>query len=390
MFSNEEHGRGLMEAHRPLHVLLVHVWYWPHVGGGNQHVEQIGRELVRRGHEVTVWCTDVPAHNQKRFKRGGVNVIRIPPSRVLGGVDPVVSVRGLDLGDVDVVHLHDTLPMLIRRTLAKARRAGKPVVTTYHNDYVKRTAAGRLLKRVRWALQGRRTLHASEARIVLTTHFERLLRNKGVKGSLDVIPNGFSPVEDAAAAPVALSGRDPGRPLLAFVGRLSEQKGIDVLMDSMDSFDGDPGFDLAIAGTGELADWLDGCHAQAKCKDAISVLGLVSEAEKRWLYENATAVVIPSRFEGLPTVLLEAMNSGTPVVMADVNGLGELVDEAGSGLSMPMGDPASLASAMTEMALADSDRLAEWGFGGIAASQSYLWPSVTESVLEVYRRVVGD
>jgi glycosyltransferase involved in cell wall biosynthesis len=161
-------------------------------------------------------------------------------------------------------------------------------------------------------------------------------------------------------------------------------------MDSMDSFDGDPGFDLAIAGTGELADWLDGCHAQAKCKDAISVLGLVSEAEKRWLYENATAVVIPSRFEGLPTVLLEAMNSGTPVVMADVNGLGELVDEAGSGLSMPMGDPASLASAMTEMALADSDRLAEWGCGGIAASQSYLWPSVTESVLEIYRRVVGD
>ncbi len=390
MFSNGEHGRGLMEARRPLQVLLVHVWYWPHVGGGNQHVEQIGRELVRRGHEVTVWCADVPAHEQKRFERGGVNVVRIPPSRVLGGVDPVVSVRDLDLGDFDVVHLHDTLPVLIRRTLAKARRAGKPVVTTYHNDYIKRTAAGRLLKRIRWALQGRRTLHASEARIVLTTHFEQFLRDKGVKGDIDVIPNGFSPVEDAAAAPAALSGRDPSRPMLTFVGRLSEQKGVDVLMDSMDSFGDDPGFDLAIAGKGELAGWLGERHAQAKCKDAISVLGLVSEAEKRWLYENATAVVIPSRFEGLPTVLLEAMHSGTPVVMADVNGLGRLVDKAGSGLSVPMEDPSSLASAMAEIALADSDRLAGWGSGGIAASQAYLWPSVTDSVLEVYRRVVGD
>ena len=58
-------------ASRPLHVLLVHVWYWPHVGGGDQHVEQIGRELVRRGHKVTVWCADVPSHDEKRFNRGG-------------------------------------------------------------------------------------------------------------------------------------------------------------------------------------------------------------------------------------------------------------------------------------------------------------------------------
>ena len=82
-----------MDTSRQLHVLLVHVWYWPHVGGGDQHVEQIGRELVRRGHRVTVWCADVPAHEERRFTRGGVEVIRIGPSRVLGGVAPVVSVR---------------------------------------------------------------------------------------------------------------------------------------------------------------------------------------------------------------------------------------------------------------------------------------------------------
>ena len=378
-----------MGASRPLHVLLVHVWYWPHVGGGNQHVEQIGRELVRRGHKVTVWCADVPAHDERRFTRGGVDVVRIPPSRVLGGVDPLVSVADLDLSDVDVVHLHDTLPVLIRRTLAKAKGAGKPVVTTYHNDYVKTSAAGKLIKRLRWATQGRRTLHSSDSRIVLTQFFERLLRKKGVKGDLEVIPNGFSPVEDPPEQPSGLVDRVQSRPLVSFVGRLSDQKGVDVLMDAFDSYGEDPGFDLAIAGKGELSGWLEDRHSRSSARDRISVLGLVSDAEKRWLYENSAAIAIPSRFEGLPTVLLEAMHAGTPVVMADVNGLGGLVEGCGSGLSVPSEDPPSLATAISEVALADSEARSRWGSAGQEASREYQWDRVTDRVLEVYRKVVG-
>ena len=378
-----------MDTSRPLHILLAHVWYWPHVGGGDQHVEQIGRELVSRGHKVTVWCADVPAHEERRFNRGGVDVVRIQPSRVLGGVDPLVSVSDLDLTDVDVVHLHDTLPVLIRRTLAKARSAGKPVVTTYHNDYIKTTLAGKALKRLRWVLQGRRTLHSSDARIVLTPFFEELLRKKGVRGDLHVIPNGFSPVEEEPDEPPMLSPRDNSRPLVSFVGRLSDQKGVDVLMDAMDSYDGDPGFDLAIAGKGELSDWLAERHSRSSSKELITVLGLVSEAEKRWLYENSTAIAIPSRFEGLPTVLLESMHAGTPVIMADVNGLGGMVERYGCGLSVPCEDHHALASAIKTASLSDDLTRSAWGSAGREAARDYQWDRVTDRVLEVYRGVVG-
>ena len=121
----------------PLRVLIVHVWFWPHVGGGDQHVEMLGRELVKLGHEVTVWCADVPEHDSKQFQRGGINVVRLSPSRILAGVDPVVSLDGLSMEEFDIVHLHDTLPVLIRKSLKMARSAGVPVVTTYHNDYIK-------------------------------------------------------------------------------------------------------------------------------------------------------------------------------------------------------------------------------------------------------------
>jgi len=382
-------SRGLMGMSNSLHILLVHVWFWPHIGGGNQHVEQIGRELVRRGHRVTIWCADVPPHEEKFFTRGGMDVVRIKPRIVLGGVDPIVSVSDLDLSDVDVVHLHDTLPFLIRRTLVKAKRAGKPVVTTYHNDYVKKTMIGKVLKFLRWAAQGRRTLHSSDARIVLTPFFERLLREKGVRGKLEVIPNGFTPVDEPAECPSSLLSLDGSRPLISFVGRMSFQKGLDVLMDAMESFDSDPGFDLAIAGKGELSDWLADRRASSRAKKHISILGLVSDSEKRWLFENSKCIVIPSRFEGLPTVLLEAMHTGTPVVMTQVNGLGKMVEEAGSGLSIPSEDPDSLASAMRSIIEAGSDTRSLWASSGKEASKEYQWKRVTDRVLDVYRRVIG-
>ena len=150
--------------------LIVHVWFWPHVGGGNQHVEMLGRELVKLGHEVTVWCADVPEHEEKQFQRGGINVVRLSPSRVFAGVDPVVSLEGLSMDEFDIVHLHDTLPILIRKSLKMARNAGVPVVTTYHNDYIKNGFIANSIKSIRWSMQGKKTLHSSDARIVLTQH----------------------------------------------------------------------------------------------------------------------------------------------------------------------------------------------------------------------------
>ena len=110
---------------------------------------------------------------------------------VLGGIDPVVSIKDLDM-NFDIVHLHDTLPVLIRRSVKRARKEKIPVVTTFHNDYIKTSLGGKILKHIRWALQGRRTLHASNARIALTPYYAKHLKDRGVRKSIDVLPNGFN------------------------------------------------------------------------------------------------------------------------------------------------------------------------------------------------------
>ena len=376
------------EVDAPLSVLLVHVWYWPHIGGGNQHVEHIARQLVARGHKATVWCADIPEHDEKRFVRDGVDVIRLPPKRVLGGIDPVVSIKDLDM-NFDIVHLHDTLPVLIRRSVKRARKEKIPVVTTFHNDYIKTSVGGKILKRIRWALQGRRTLHASNARIALTPYYAKHLKGRGVRKSIDVLPNGFEPVAEDAERPSTLPVDEQERPLLVFVGRLSEQKGLDVLMDAWDSIcqQGEPNARLAIAGSGELNEWLDDRIASSTYPQSIVKLGRVEDSEKRWLFEQAKGVLIPSRFEGLPTVLLEAMHAGAPTVMADVNDLGRLVTEPNAGLSVTPGDSNELVEAINALLEAEENQLKTWSENGQEASKPYLWSNIVDDLLKVYKRV---
>ena len=380
-------------ADSKLNVLLVHVWFWPHIGGGNQHVEHIGRELVKMGHEVTVWCADVPEHDEKEFQRGGINVVRLIPKRILGGVDPVVSTNHLSIDKFDLIHLHDTLPTLIRQVLKRAKKQNKPIVTTYHNDYIKHGFIANLIKKIRWAMQGRKTLHSSNGKIVLTSFFENLLRKKGVKGDIDIIPNGFVPITDSAIRPSNLSNNvEEERPTLTFIGRLSEQKGLDVLLKAWEisSLNSKPDFDLIIAGKGELKEWLDNRVNDIKFSNQIHVLGVVSEQEKQWLFENSTGIVIPSRFEGLPTVLLEAMHNKLPVIMSDVNGLGELVDNAKCGLSFNSGSDIELSKIMNDLVLTSKKQLKEWGEAGNIAAEKYLWENVTKEILELYNRILKN
>ena len=374
-------GQYPVDVTRCLNILLVHVWFWPHVGGGNRHVELLGRELVEKGHKVTVWCADVPEHNEREFYRHGISVVRIPATLVLGGVDPVVSIKNLDMSDFDIVHLHDTLPILIRKTALKASKMGIPIVTTYHNDYVKSTYIGRLIKRMRWSLQGNRTLSSSEITIALRPYFRDLLRSKGAKGEIRIIPTGFEPPMDSQRRPKGA----PEGPFLLYLSRLTKQKGVDILLDAWGSMDNNErnGHAMVVAGTGPMEqDVIDASNSPSK--SGLYHLGLVDEEEKSWLLENASGLVLPSRFEGLPAILLEGAWAGLPVAMADVNGLGDFVTQGGFGIPFQSNSPVECKLAISRLSKAEDGQKISWAKNGRNLAEMYLWPRVSEKIEAVY------
>lgn len=175
------------------------------------------------------------------------------------------------------------------------------------------------------------------------------------RASVYLVPHG---VDIVRFRPRPLPGERPLR-LLA-VGRLVEKKGFDVLIAAAAKLSSP--FLLRVIGEGPERDRLGGLIAAAGLGDQITLVGAMTHADLPAEYANAHAVIVPSVIDstgdrdGLPNVVLEAMASGRPVVASDVSAIGAAITDEDTGLLVPPGDPAALASALERIARSGSLR----------------------------------
>jgi glycogen(starch) synthase len=96
----------------------------------------------------------------------------------------------------------------------------------------------------------------------------------------------------------------------------------------------------------------------------------------------------PVRYEELPSVLIEAMAAGLPVIPSRVGGIPALVDHDVNGLLVPPGDPAALAAAISRV-LTEPGTAARLAAAARQTAQRYTWPALARQVAEVYLQVIG-
>jgi len=174
---------------------------------------------------------------------------------------------------------------------------------------------------------------------------------------------------------------EPAR--LLFVGRVVRQKGLDILLPALAALTPGRGFHLDVVGDGSEVKELKALAERLGIGDKVSFLGWRDRDALPGLYARSDVFVFPSRDEGMPNAVLEAMASSLPVVATDIAGNQELVRHGVTGLLTPCEDAPALASALDSL-LADRDLAVRYGQAGRDLVQEhYSWRAAAQAYLDL-------
>ena len=402
-----------------MRVLQVIQRFPPAVGGGEEVVFQLSRELVRRGHHVTVatsnWLydKDVPGLSLSRVNMRPPRY-RLPPLEIIDGIEirrfrpwfrlwsyavnpGLAAFLLLRAGDFDLVHAHYYLFAESLIAAAACRLKRRPLVLTHHGSLAAVDSAGagwRIARHTYDKTLGRFTLSAANSLIVLSSVVRDQFERIGVPSrKLSVIPNGvdlqrFRPRPRSQELLKRLG--NPQRVAL-FVGRLEQAKGPQYLIEAaplvLERF---PDTTFVFAGE----DWGYGGEL-ARLGESLGVghrlvfTGLAHGDEMVDLYSTADLLVFPSLGEGFGMVAVEGIACGTPAILADADGLRDVLSQVG-GTPLDMGQdvPAQIARAVIE-AFSRPGAESEVEAQMQRLRQGFCWPAIAERTEGVYMEALS-
>ena len=249
----------------------------------------------------------------------------------------------------EVVHTHGYRPDVVDGGIA--RDIGAAAVTTVHG-FTGGSARNRLYE---W-LQTR-AFRRFDAVVAVSQPLVRRLVQSGVASNrVHLAVNAwrpFAPLSDRKTARESL-GLPAGAFVIGWVGRLSREKGLDVLLDALPLIDDLP-IHLAVLGDGPERAPLDARVRAAGLEHKVTWCGTVPDASR--LFSALDLLALSSRTEGTPMVLLEAMWARVPIVATSVGGVPDMLG-AGEALLVAPESPAALAAAIREVVARPTDAVA--------------------------------
>ena len=325
--------------------------YDPIINGVSTSVNTLVAELVRAGQTPVIVAPHTPGFIDE--KRDGVEVIRLPSWRTPLNPEnpfafpPIGLAPALRHLHVDVVHTQQPFGMGMHGRVL-AQRLGVPLISTFHTLYTEYIhyfpAAPPALSRSVVTTFLRSHYDACAAVVVPSREAGRRLEQIGIPpGHLHVIPTGVSAahsvsdsaVEEARAA-LALP---PGAPVLLFVGRVAEEKNLDLLVDSYARLleqkpTGETPI-LLIVGSGPHLDTLRERVRALDLEETTRFAGYLNREQLAPVYHLSTLFCFPSISETQGVVLSEAQSYGLPCVVADGGGAPEFVRPGVDALVVP-------------------------------------------------------
>ena len=375
-----------------MRIAQVSPWFSPHLGGVESHVRSLSRELAARGHEVTVITSRHDASLPSEEVLDGFRVVRVKPKLLLLQTPIVPKMRATLRGiAVDVVHAHSPPPLASQYAGSIAMERGIPYVVTYHCDVDVPSALGTLIESIYRRSLGATTLRNAD-QVVVTTQTYGATSRAVWRYNPAVIPNAvdhrrFRPDIDAGWVRERLKVL-ASVPIVLLVGRIVPHKGIEHFIEAARDV---PDAQFLIAGEGPLLGPMKRLAATLGVAARVRFLGRVSEENLPKVYAACDVFVLPSvsRLEAFGIVALEAMATAKPVIIADIPGVREVIEDGREGLLADPVNPRDLAAKIRRL-LADPERGRAMGQRGREkVLASFDIERVTDQIETLYQTILN-
>lgn len=360
---------------------------FPPQEGIGRYVSSISQILIERGHDITV-ITRSPSHRTRRKRVGDIQVIEasflpVYPFHVsLHGVFVERQIRQL-CPDLDIVHIHTPLSPAVGTEF--------PIISTLHSTllgdaghYEFTDLRSIAIKLLTYSF-GRHSVSELIRRSEIVTTVSRFIsddvkKHFKVEREPVIIGNG---VNCSAFSPSSLSSN---KNYVLYVGRLSYGKGLFDLLESARHFT-KSGLFLVLAGKGVLEERLRKQAQTMQIGNKVIFAGQLGQEDLVRLYRDALALVVSSRYEAGPLVLLEAMACGTPVISTPVGIATEAINNRSNGIIVPQRSPEKIAEAVLTLSQDDQLRKKLSRNARRTILEKFTWESVANKVEECYRSV---
>ena len=358
------------------------------VGGLFRHVCDLTAEQAQRGHAVGAVCDAnaedrLTAQRLERLEQHlALGLVRLPMSRQIGVADVTayLAIRKLvDKLNIDVIHGHGAKGGAHARLIAGSLKAsGVPIACFYtpHGGslhYHPKSGVGRLYMAIE-----RRLAPATDALIFESAYAAaRYAAQVGTVGStFRIIPNGLRP-EDFHSPATSPTAAD-----FLFVGELRRLKGVDVMLEALARVQAVRAIRAVIVGDGPDAAAFKATASKLGLDRVVSFVGSLPATQA---FRLGRALIVPSRAESFPYVVLEAAAAGLPIIATQVGGIPEIVAATDTPLIAPE-DVVGLATAMLDV-LADPEA-ARARAGRLRESVALRLTvcGMTDGVLDLYAR----